>query len=66
MPVPSLIDDKDDVVIVSIQLKSGKFNSTIQVPLYATEERKREFVESWLSLMGMALKFNLLSIDAQG
>lgn len=50
------VSDADDVVIVEISLRSRRFASRIEVPLYASDEAKRAFVESWLALMQTGLK----------
>jgi hypothetical protein len=50
------IEEKDDMLIMSVRLASGRFESSIQVPLFATEDEKREFVDQWCGLMLAGLK----------
>lgn len=47
---------EDDVLVMSLRLKSGRFESSISVPLFASEEDKRRFVDSWLALMEAGLR----------
>lgn len=54
--MPRIIEPEDDTVIMSIKLRSGRFESSIEVPLFATEEEKKEFVEKWLDLMAVGIK----------
>lgn len=49
-------DDKDDSVILSVRLASGRFESSIQVPLFASDDEKQTFVEAWLKLMEAGIK----------
>lgn len=49
-------EDEDDILIMSLRLKSNKFESTIQIPLNSSEESRKNFIESWLNLMEMGLK----------
>jgi hypothetical protein len=53
---PKPVDDKDDILTVTMKLASGKFESSISVPLFADKEAKQRFVESWLDLMVAGLK----------
>lgn len=48
--VPSIADD-DDVLIVTARLRSGRFESSIQVPLMAPDEEKHRFIDAWMTLM---------------
>lgn len=50
------IKDEDDSLIMSIRLKSGRFESSIEVPLYATNEERKAFVAQWLNLMEAGIK----------
>lgn len=52
----SVIEDKDDVLTVTMKLASGKFESSISVPLFADLNAKQRFIESWLDLMAAGLK----------
>lgn len=49
-------DDANDVLIMSLRLKSGRFESSIQIPLKSSEAAKRQFMERWLALMEAGLK----------
>ena len=53
---PTEIADEGDILIMTVKLASGKFESTIQIPLFASEDSKQQFVEAWLNLMQMGLK----------
>ena len=48
--------DQDDCIILSIKLKSGRFEGTIQVPLYATDKERESFVDQWLRMMESGLQ----------
>jgi hypothetical protein len=50
------VGEKDDVLIMSIRLASGRFESSIQVPLFASKEEREEFVAQWLNLMEAGLR----------
>lgn len=50
------VSDEDDVLTMSLSLKSGRFESTVSVPLRASEDDKRRFVDSWLNLMVAGLR----------
>lgn len=50
------IAQEDDSIIMSIKLKSGRFESSIEVPLFATDEERKEFVNQWLNLMEAGLR----------
>jgi hypothetical protein len=50
------IKEEDDVLIMHLKLASGRFESSIQIPLHSADEDKKKFVEAWLSLMEMGLK----------
>lgn len=50
------VKDEDDVLIVSCRLKSNRFESTIQIPLFAPDDDKKQFVEAWLNLMEVGLR----------
>lgn len=49
---------ESDVLIVEVRLKSKEFESRIEIPLDASEEKKRNFIDKWMSLMlaGLDLK----------
>jgi hypothetical protein len=50
------IEDAADMIILSIRLKSGRFEGSIQVPMNCTEEERQQFVESWFKMMEAGLK----------
>jgi len=50
------IDDREDSIILSVKLRSGAFDSSIEVPLNYTDAERGAFVDAWLSLMAAALK----------
>lgn len=47
---------KPDSIILSVRLRSGKFESSIEVPMYATPAEMREFAMTWLQLMDQGIK----------
>jgi len=46
----------EDVIILSCRLKSGLFESSIEVPLYASVEEMDRFVQAWLAMMDQGIK----------
>lgn len=52
----SPISPKDDAIILTCKLKSGQFESSIEVPLYATREEMNNFAMQWLALMDAGIK----------
>jgi hypothetical protein len=46
----------DEVLVVTCELKSGKFFSKIEIPLFAEESAKQRFVEAWLQLMETGMR----------
>jgi hypothetical protein len=48
--------EKQDSIIMSVRLRSGKFESSIEVPMYATPDEMREFAMAWLKLMEYGIK----------
>jgi len=50
------MDDKDDYLVVSIKLTSGKFDSSISIPLFADEDAKKAFIDAWLVLIEAGIK----------
>lgn len=50
------IDEKDDELIMSIRLKSGRFASEIQVPLFATDAERQDFVAAWFKMMEAGIR----------
>jgi len=45
-----------DTIILSCKLKSGLFESSIEVPLYSTQEEMNRFAMAWLGLMDAGIK----------
>lgn len=43
--------DQADAVIVTVRLRSGRFESSIEVPLFCSKGERDAFVEAWLLLM---------------
>jgi hypothetical protein len=52
------MSDADDVLIIEMKLLSGRFSSSIQIPLLSSNDAKREFVAQWLKLMEVGLRCN--------
>jgi hypothetical protein len=50
------VAEKDDVLIVEVRLRSGRFESKIEIPLMSPDEAKREFIDQWFKLMEAGLK----------
>ncbi len=46
----------EDAIILSCRLKNGGFESSIEVPLYATREQMDNFAKQWLGLMDAGIK----------
>lgn len=44
-----------DSLIVTARLRSGLFESTIEVPLGCTKAQQDAFIEAWLSLMAAGI-----------
>ena len=44
-------EPREDAIILSCRLKNGGFESSIQVPLYATREEMNNFAKQWLAMM---------------
>lgn len=51
------ITDENDSIVISVRLRSGKFESQIEIPVNHTKAQCDAFVASWLELMrtGIAL-----------
>ena len=45
------VTDKRDALIFSVRLKSGGFESSVELPMPTTEAEFQRVVESWLSIM---------------
>ncbi len=50
------VEEKDDTLIISVKLASGRFESTIHCPLFCSNEDRKRFVDSWLDLMAAGIK----------
>ena len=50
------MSEEIEVVVASIHLKSGRFQSSVELPLNCSETEKRRFIEAWLALMAAGLK----------
>lgn len=55
-PPAAPIADEDDVLTITMRLASGRFESSISIPLLSSKESQQRFVESWLDLMAAGLK----------
>lgn len=55
-PAVEQTDPEDDSIILSIRLASGRFESSIQVPLFVTDEERAQFVDNWLNMMEAGIK----------
>jgi hypothetical protein len=53
---PEPIAPENDTLIMSVELKSGRFSSSIEIPLFATDDAKKTFIDSWLNLMEAGLQ----------
>jgi len=49
-------EEKGDALILSVKLLSGRFDSSIQVPLKCTDEERKAFVDAWLVLIEAGVK----------
>ena len=49
------VEPKEDGIILSVKLKSGGFESSLEVPVSATEDERDRFVMAWLKLMEAGL-----------
>lgn len=57
-------DDDSDTLVMSVKLRSGRFESTIEVPLFASENEAKAFVEQWMELMKMGLSLGKANREA--
>lgn len=48
--------DEEDSVILSVRLASGRFESSIQVPLFCTDAEREKYVGAWLNLIEAGIK----------
>ena len=57
----------NDTIILSIKLKSGRFEMKLEHPIFGntTEKDFRESVEAWLALSGQALRSGVTVMDAE-
>lgn len=51
-----MAEQQGDSIILSCRLKSGQFESSIEVPLYSSREELDRFVMSWLAMMDQGVK----------
>lgn len=63
-PTPEIPEDGDSIIL-SVKLRSGRFESSIEVPLYASDEEKKEFVAQWLNLMEAGVKIGRANREAK-
>lgn len=45
-----------DAIVLSVRLKSGGFESHIEVPVHATRAEIDKFMSAWLELMDAGIK----------
>lgn len=57
--------DENDTIIMSIKLRSGRFESLIEVPLYSDDQDKKNFIEQWLLMMEAGLKIGRANREAR-
>lgn len=53
---PAPVPEEEDALIMSIKLRSGRFESSISVPLFTTDAERQAFVESWFKMMEAGIK----------
>lgn len=58
------IPEADDVLILSVRLKSGKFESSLQVPLFAGTDAKQDAVDKWLAMIRFGFETGAKNMDA--
>lgn len=46
----------EDAIILAVRLKSGGFESQVEVPVSCTPEERDRFVEAWLNLMAAGVQ----------
>lgn len=56
LPATPRQEPDDDALILSVALVSGHFESSIHIPLDATDSERQGFVEAWLNLMDAGIK----------
>ena len=57
--------DENDTIIMAIKLRSGRFESSIEVPLYSDDADKKNFIEQWLLMMEAGLKIGRANREAR-
>ena len=55
-PTGEGIAEEDDVIILSVRLRSNRFEGSIQMPLFASDEERAVFVDSWFKMMEAGLR----------
>ncbi len=55
---------ESDSVILSVRLKSGGFESSIELPVQTTPERRDECVKQWLGMMQAGLAMAGADVNA--
>lgn len=53
---PPVEGSPEDSIILSVRLKSGGFESTIEVPLHSKREEIDRLTSAWLDLMDAGIK----------
>lgn len=52
---PSDLPGRVDIIVLSVRLKSGQFESSIEMPTNASPARRDECVRQWLGMMQSGL-----------
>ena len=50
------VKEKPDSIIMSIKLRSGLFEGSIEIPLDSTKEERDRFIDSWLTMLQAGIK----------
>ncbi len=62
---PEWPEDATDAIILSVRLRSGAFESSIEVPLDGTRDEFNELVGSWLELMASGIRIGKRGREAK-
>jgi hypothetical protein len=54
----------NDVLIFIAKLKSGDFESSVEMPIPTTESERNRVVASWLALMNAAFQVSATAMEA--
>lgn len=56
-PDAEVITDDNDVIELTVKLRSGRFHSHLQVPLKATQKEKEEALAMWGDMVATGFKY---------